>query len=104
MDILENSNDLIVILGMLIVWLVASVRFNDSRITTPGMPGQGMDWKKYLGSMFSFNPGKQSLLIRPPRANTPMPGSYGGGAGTGSGAALPMQRYAPSSCLLSRHI
>jgi len=70
MDPLENSNDLIIVLGMLIVWLVANVRFNDSRILVSGTPGQSMGWKKYLNGIFSLSPGKQNLLIRPPRANT----------------------------------
>ncbi len=70
MDLLENSNDLIIILGMLIVWLVAHVRFNDSRILMLETPGQSMDWKMHINRIFSFKPGMQGLLIRPPRANT----------------------------------
>ncbi len=67
-----NSADLIIWLGALIVWIAAMSRFNNPRIlperssTLNAKP----NWQEYIKHSLSWSPGKQSLLLRPPRANT----------------------------------
>lgn len=70
MNLLNHPTELFIALGTLVVWLAANLRFNDPRILLAGASDAGMDWKKYLQSILSWSPGRQSLLIRPPRANT----------------------------------
>jgi hypothetical protein len=70
MNLLNHPTELIIGLGVLVVWLTANFRFNDPRILMAGATDASMDWKKYLQVILSWSPGRQSLLIRPPRANT----------------------------------
>jgi hypothetical protein len=62
--------ELIVLLGAVIVFLVAMSRFNNPRLLIEESSLDGGNWQRYLKDILSWSPGKQSILLKPPRANT----------------------------------
>ena len=72
MFISNYSSELSIVLGTLIVWLAAALRFNDPRILVTEASNHDAGWKERIKQILSWSPGKQSLLLRPPRANTTM--------------------------------
>lgn len=65
-----NSVELVNYLGALVVLIAAMCRFNNPQILLPESSANNLNWLHYLKQSLSWNPGKQNLLLRPPRANT----------------------------------
>lgn len=62
--------DGIILLGALVVLISAMYRFNNPQILLAQSSIDKSNWKSKLSQILSFNPAKQNLLLRPPRANT----------------------------------
>jgi len=69
-SISNNSAELIIWLGALVVWMVAMSRFNKPQVFSIVASGQKFNLMTMVRNSFSRTPPKQGLLLRPPRANT----------------------------------
>ncbi|MBW3225390.1 hypothetical protein [Marinobacter adhaerens] len=71
MDTLASlSDEIIAFLGGLIVLMAAAARFNKPRLLITELSPDGKVWHRYLKDILSWSPGRQSILLKPPRANT----------------------------------
>jgi hypothetical protein len=71
MDTLASlAAEIIAFLGALIVFMAAMARFNNPRLLITESPLDDKKWQHYLKDMLSWSPGRQSILLKPPRANT----------------------------------
>jgi len=64
------ATEFIVLLGALIVLMAAMSRFNNPRLLIDDSSLDGKNWQRYLKDILSWSPGRQSILLKPPRANT----------------------------------
>ena len=64
------SADLVVWLGAFLVLVAAMGRFNNPRLLIEESSLDGKNWQHYLKGILSWSPGRQSILLKPPRANT----------------------------------
>lgn len=69
-NLASYSADLIIWLGALIVFVAAMGRFNNPRLLIEESSLDGKSWQHFLKDMLSWSPGRQSILLKPPRANT----------------------------------
>lgn len=71
MDTLASlADEIIAFLGALIVLMAAMARFNKPRLLITESSPDGKKWQRYLKDILSWSPGRQSILLKPPRANT----------------------------------
>jgi len=66
----DNSKELILWLGVLVVWMAAMSRFNRPQTLFHSSSEQKINLLKLLKQSFSRGPSVQGLLLRPPRAST----------------------------------
>jgi hypothetical protein len=70
-----NSSNLIIYLGLQVVFLTAMSRFNKPQVLLKKSSSQSFKWIEYIKQSLCWNPGVQNSLLIPPRARKKGDGS-----------------------------